>query len=62
MTQALDLVAIRAAVAGELEERGLGNRPFLEDIREGRRDDGPFMIGAIAWAKQLQMATADAEE
>lgn len=44
----LKLEEIREAVAAELEARGIGDRPFYEEIREGRRDDGPFMIGAIA--------------
>lgn len=41
---------IRERVASELEVRGIGDRPFHEEIREGRRDDGPFMVGALAWA------------
>ncbi|UZW54077.1 hypothetical protein NUH86_11075 [Sphingobium sp. JS3065] len=31
---------IRGAVADALEKRGHENRRFLQDIREGRRDDG----------------------
>lgn len=41
---------IRVAVADELERRGLSNREFIAEIREGRRNDGPFMIGALAVA------------
>lgn len=48
------LEAVREAVAAALEERGIGDRPFYEEIREGRRDDGPFMIGALAWAQQIE--------
>jgi len=47
---------IRAAVASELERRGLSNREFIAAIREGKRDDGPYMIGALAWAKQTEPA------
>ncbi|TCU51831.1 hypothetical protein EDF58_1184 [Novosphingobium sp. PhB57] len=39
---------IRDAVASELESRGLDNRKFLREIRAGKRDDGPYMIGALA--------------
>jgi hypothetical protein len=39
---------IRDAVASELENRGLDNRKFLREIRAGKRDDGPYMIGALA--------------
>jgi hypothetical protein len=43
---------VRGAVADELERRGHPNREFIADIREGRRDDGPFMIGALAIAER----------
>lgn len=43
---------IREAVASALEARGLANRDFLREIREGARDEGPYMIGAIAWAER----------
>ncbi|WP_200844672.1 MULTISPECIES: hypothetical protein [unclassified Novosphingobium] len=39
---------IRRAVADTLEARGLNNRTFLREIRTGKRDDGPYMIGALA--------------
>lgn len=42
---------VRAAVADALEQRGHSNRDFIREIREGQRDDGPFMLGALAWAK-----------
>ncbi|MBB6191535.1 hypothetical protein FHS51_001762 [Sphingobium wenxiniae] len=45
---------IRDAVAKALEARGMDNRQFLRDIREGRRDDGPYMIGALAWDQQIK--------
>ncbi|WP_169800571.1 hypothetical protein [Sphingobium cloacae] len=45
---------IREAVATALETRGLNNREFLRDIREGRRDEGPYMLGALAWDQQLK--------
>ena len=41
---------VRDAVACALEARGLSNRQFISEIREGKRDDGPFMLGALAWA------------
>lgn len=41
---------IRSAVADALEARGLNNRTFLREIRNGERDDGPYMIGALACA------------
>ncbi|GLT00149.1 hypothetical protein GCM10007897_15330 [Sphingobium jiangsuense] len=43
---------IRASVADELERRGLSNRQFIREIREGKRDDGPFMTGALAWHRR----------
>lgn len=49
---------IRAAVARALETRGLDNRKFLEEIREGQRDDGPYMIGALACAQLQRMDVA----
>ncbi|WP_167706615.1 hypothetical protein [Sphingobium fuliginis] len=47
---------IREAVAGALEARGLNNQQFLREIRDGQRDDGPFMIGALAWDRCLRDA------
>jgi hypothetical protein len=44
---------IRGAVASELERRGLDNRKFLRQIRAGERDEGPYMIGALACAKLI---------
>ncbi|WP_395394891.1 hypothetical protein WBP07_06110 [Novosphingobium sp. BL-8A] len=46
-----NLNQIRDAVASELENRGLDNRKFLREIRSGKRDDGPYMIGALAAAR-----------
>jgi len=48
----MNIDAIRDAVAQELQSRGIGDRAFYEEIREGRRDDSPFMIGALAWAER----------
>ncbi|HEX7856053.1 MAG TPA: hypothetical protein VF503_20410 [Sphingobium sp.] len=42
---------IRSAVADALEARGHGNSEFLREIRSGLRDDGPYMQGALAWAR-----------
>ncbi len=44
---------IREAVAAELETRGLDNRQFIAEIRNGKRDDGPFMTGALAVARRM---------
>ncbi|WP_164546020.1 hypothetical protein [Sphingobium yanoikuyae] len=41
---------IRDAVARALEARGFDNRKFLGELRAGQRDDGPYMIGALACA------------
>lgn len=55
----LQIEAVRAAVADELEARGIGQPAWRQDIREGRRDDGPFMIGALIWARVAALATAE---
>ncbi|AMK26643.1 hypothetical protein K426_29545 (plasmid) [Sphingobium sp. TKS] len=47
---------IREAVAQALEKRGFDNRAFLREIREGRRDDGPYMLGALAWDERVRHA------
>ncbi|MHA6768082.1 hypothetical protein [Sphingobium ummariense] len=49
---------VRAAVADELEARGLSNLRFIEEIRAGERDDGPYMIGALAWMRRDQDVAA----
>lgn len=41
---------VRAAVADALDARGLSNKQFITEVRQGLRDDGPFMLGALAWA------------
>jgi hypothetical protein len=41
---------VRGAVADTLEARGLDNRKFLREIRSGKRDESPYMIGALACA------------
>lgn len=46
----------RSAVADELERRGHSNREFIAEIREGRRVDGPYMIGALAVGHQALKA------
>ena len=48
---------IREAVAKALQDIGHENRQFLNEIREGKRDDGPFMVGAIACARLLTPAS-----
>ncbi|MCE7796539.1 hypothetical protein LWE61_08180 [Sphingobium sufflavum] len=45
------IAEIRSAVADALEQRGHGNREFLRQVRDGEQDDGPFMQGALAWAR-----------
>ena len=57
---ALDLSRVRQAVADELEACGLGNRTFIEEVRAGKRDDSPYMVGAIAWARAAMRMKADA--
>lgn len=47
---------IRDAVAKDLEQRGLDNRKFLREIRGGKRDDGPYMIGALAAARLAELS------
>lgn len=49
---------IRAAVVAHLEERGIGDRAFHQEIRDGKRDNSPFMIGAIAWERKVAQAMA----
>lgn len=44
---------VRAAVADALATRGIGQPSWRQDIREGRRDDTPFMIGAPAIAERV---------
>lgn len=46
---------IRDAVATALETLGFDNRKFLGEIRSGQRDDGPYMIGALACAQLFRM-------
>lgn len=55
----MELVDIRTAVADGLEARNIGMPSFRQDIREGRRDDTPFMIGALILAQVLAMAPAE---
>lgn len=47
---------IRDAVARDLEQRGFDNRKFLREIRSGKRDDGPYMIGALAAARLAELS------
>lgn len=46
---------IRDAVAKALEGRGFDNRKFLGEIRSGQRDEGPYMIGALACAQLFRV-------
>jgi len=48
---------IRNAVASSLQQTGHGNSAFLQSIRDGEQDDGPFMRGALAVLELI--ATAD---
>lgn len=43
---------VRAAVANALEEEGHGNPEFVRQVRVGEQDDGPYMRGALAWARR----------
>lgn len=49
---------IRQVVADALAKQGHGNREFLAEIRNGLRDDGPFMIGALIWAEHIATVAA----
>jgi hypothetical protein len=49
---------VRAAVAEALQERDIGQPPFWNDIRAGRRDDTPFMVGAMIWAEHIVTSSA----
>lgn len=44
----LDIDDIRNAVAQALERTGHGNIHFIQSVRDGGQDDGPFMRGAFA--------------
>ncbi|MEC3912205.1 hypothetical protein U5A82_17500 [Sphingobium sp. CR2-8] len=50
---------VRAAVADGLEARDIGDQSWRQDIREGRRDDTPFMIGALIWAQVQALTPAE---
>ncbi len=50
---------VRAAVADGLAAREIGGTAWRQDIREGRRDDTPFMIGALIWAQVQALVPAE---
>ena len=50
---------VRATVADGLEARGIGGAAWRQDIREGRRDDTPFMVGALILAQVQALAPAE---
>lgn len=45
---------VRAAVADALDARGFSNKAFVAELRDGKRDDSPYMVGALAWAEREQ--------
>jgi len=47
---------VRAVVADALKARDIGQPAFWNDIRDGRRDDTPFMVGALIWAEHMRDA------
>ncbi|CAM8655440.1 hypothetical protein [Sphingobium cupriresistens] len=47
---------VRAAVVDALKARDIGRPVFWDDILEGRRDDTPFMVGALIWAEHVRAA------
>lgn len=53
----MDIQEVRDTVADMLVEVGHGNLLFIDDIRTGNQDDGPFMRAALAvndrWLSQL---------
>ncbi len=50
---------VRAALADGLEARDIGQPGWRKDIREGRCDDTPFMIGALIWAQVAALVPAE---
>ncbi len=54
-----DIEHIRAVVADGLEARDIGGLAWRQDIREGRRDDTPFMIGALIVAQVRALIPAE---
>lgn len=54
-----NIESVRAAVADGLEARDIGMPAWRQDIREGRRDDTPFMVGALIWAQVQAMTPAE---
>lgn len=55
----MDITDIRAAVANGLEQRDIGLPSFHQDIRDGRRDDTPFMVGALILAQVQALTPAE---
>jgi len=54
-----NIETVRSAVADGLKERNIGDDSWRQDIREGRRDDTPFMVGALIWAQVQALTPAE---
>ncbi len=61
MTFDIDIDDVRNAVAQELEKVGHGNALFIQSVREGGQDDGPFMRGAFAVLDLIEARKRGAE-
>lgn len=44
----MDVEEVRNVVADMLVETGHGNEHFIQSVRDGGQDDGPFMRAAMA--------------
>lgn len=55
----MDIEQVRAIVADALDERDIGIPQFRRDIREGRRDETPFMVGALVMARSIDTTPAE---
>ena len=44
----MDIEQVRHIVADMLERTGHGNNQFIDSVRTGAQDDGPFMRAAMA--------------
>jgi hypothetical protein len=49
----MTLPELRNAIADHLTGT-LGNPAFIQELRDGLRDDGPYMIGAIVAAEAVE--------
>ncbi len=58
----MELDEVRCTVAQMLERTGHGNKDFIDEVRTGAHDDGPYMQAAIAMRDRfLQLLLPPAE-